>query len=120
MSPPVHMASIAAWKDEAHVVENRRLYREKFAAVLAILGPVLDVSMPAGGFYLWPKTPVEDTEFTRRLYRTQAVSVLPGSYLARSARGANPGVNRVRIALVPSTGECVEAARRIRALVETL
>ncbi len=120
MSPPIHMASIAAWKDEAHVVENRRLYREKFAAALGILQPVLDVEMPAGAFYLWPRTPVDDTEFTRRLYHEQGVSVLPGSYLARPARGANPGVNRVRIALVASTGECTEAARRIRALVESL
>jgi N-succinyldiaminopimelate aminotransferase len=120
MSPPVQMASIAAWKDEAHVAENRRLYREKFAAALDILKPVLDVGMPAGGFYLWPRTPVEDPEFTRRLYREQAVSVLPGSYLGRMARGANPGVNRVRIALVSSTAECVDAARRIRAFVESL
>lgn len=120
MSPPVHMASIAAWEDEAHVVENRRLYREKFSAALEILKPVLDIEIPAGGFYLWPKTSVEDTEFARRLYQEQAVSVLPGSYLARTARGANPGLNRVRVALVASTAECAEAARRIRALVESL
>ena len=120
MSPPIHMASIAAWNDEAHVAENRRLYREKFAAALDILRPVLEVEMPAGAFYLWPETPVSDTEFARRLYREQAVSVLPGSYLARTAHGANPGMNRVRIALVASTAECTEAARRIRALVESL
>jgi N-succinyldiaminopimelate aminotransferase len=120
MSPPIHMASIAAWKDEAHVLENRRLYREKFAAALEILKPVLDVELPEGGFYLWPRTSVDDTEFARQLYREQAVSVLPGSYLARSARGANPGANRVRIALVASTAECSEAAGRIRAFVESL
>ena len=120
MSPPVQMASIAAWKDEAHVVDNRRLYREKFAAALEILKPVLDVEMPGGGFYLWPKTPVDDTEFTRRLYQTQGVSVLPGSYLARSSRGDNPGVQRVRVALVASATECTEAVRRIRAFVESL
>ena len=115
MSPPIHMASIAAWQDETHVVENRRLYREKFSAALKILQPVLDVEMPAGGFYLWPKTSVEDTEFARRLYQEQAVSVLPGTYLARSAHGTNPGVNRVRIALVASTAEGTDAARAPRA-----
>jgi N-succinyldiaminopimelate aminotransferase len=120
MSPPVQMASIAAWKDEKHVVDNRRLYREKFAAALEILKPVLDVEMPAGGFYLWPRTPVDDTEFTRRLYQTQGISVLPGSYLARSSRGNNPGVNRVRVALVASTSECTDAAHRIRVFVESL
>jgi N-succinyldiaminopimelate aminotransferase len=120
MSPPVHAASIAAWKDEAHVVENRRLYREKFAAALEILRPVLDVEMPAGAFYLWPKTPLPDTEFTHRLYLEQGVSVLPGSYLAREARGTNPGANRVRVALVPALAECIEAAQRMRAFVESL
>ncbi|HUF81216.1 MAG TPA: succinyldiaminopimelate transaminase [Burkholderiales bacterium] len=120
MSPPVHAASIAAWNDEKHVVENRRLYREKFAAVLEILRPALDVERPDGGFYLWPKTPIPDAEFTRRLYLEQAVSVLPGSYLAREARGMNPGANRVRIALVPQLSECIEAARRLRTFVESL
>ncbi len=120
MSPPVHMASIAAWQEESHVVENRRLYREKFATALEILRPVLDVGMPDGAFYLWPRTPIDDTEFTRRLYATQAVSVLPGSYLARPAHGTNPGTGRVRIALVATTSECAEAARRIRSFVETL
>jgi N-succinyldiaminopimelate aminotransferase len=120
MSPPVQMASIAAWNDEAHVVENRRLYREKFTAAIEILKPVLDVYLPDGGFYLWPATPIADTEFTRRLYAAQAVSVLPGSYLARAAQGRNPGAGRVRIALVAETAECAEAARRIRAFAESL
>ena len=120
MSPPVHMASIAAWRDEAHVAENRRLYREKFAAAIEILKPVLDVYLPDGGFYLWPATPGDDTDFTRRLYAEQGVSVLPGSYLARQAQGRNPGAGRVRIALVAETAECAEAAARIRAFVESL
>jgi N-succinyldiaminopimelate aminotransferase len=120
MSPPVQMASVAAWNDEAHVVENRRLYREKFTAAIEILEPVLDVYLPAGGFYLWPASPVEDGQFARRLFETQAVSVLPGSYLARAAQGRNPGAGRVRIALVAETAECAEAARRIRAFVESL
>ena len=120
MSPPVQMASIAAWNDEAHVLENRRLYREKFTAALDILKPVLDVYLPQCGFYLWPATPLADTQFARRLYETQAVSVLPGSFLAREARERNPGAGRVRIALVAETAECTEAAQRIRAFVESL
>jgi N-succinyldiaminopimelate aminotransferase len=120
MSPAVQAASTAAWKDEGHVVENRRLYREKFAAAFDILRPVLDVQMPDAAFYFWPKTPLPDPEFALRLHREQGVMVLPGSYLAREARGINPGTDRVRIALVASRAETVEAAQRIRALVETL
>lgn len=120
MSPPVQAASAAAWKDEGHVIENRRLYRQKFAAALDILRPVMDVEMPEAAFYLWPRTPLPDPEFARRLYQEQAVSVLPGSFLARTARGVNPGAGRVRIALVASVAECAEAARRIRAFVENL
>jgi N-succinyldiaminopimelate aminotransferase len=120
MSPPVQAASAAAWRDEAHVIENRRLYREKFAAALEILRPVLDVEMPDAAFYLWPRSPLPDPEFARRLYQEQAVSVLPGSFLARTANGMNPGADRVRIALVASVDECAEAAQRIRRFVETL
>jgi N-succinyldiaminopimelate aminotransferase len=120
MSPPVQQASITAWNDEAHVVENRRLYREKFAAALEILRPALEVEMPEAAFYLWLKTPIPDTEFARRLYQQQAVTVLPGTYLARESGGLNPGANRVRIALVSSVPECVESARRIRTFVESL
>ncbi|HYH43620.1 MAG TPA: succinyldiaminopimelate transaminase [Burkholderiales bacterium] len=114
MSPPIQAASIAAWADEAHVVENRRLYREKFDTALEILKPVLDVEKPDAAFYLWARTPMADPEFTRRLHQSQAVTVLPGSYLGREAHGINPGDRRVRIALVASTEECAEAARRIR------
>jgi N-succinyldiaminopimelate aminotransferase len=120
MSPPVQTASTAAWQDEAHVVENRRLYREKFETALSILKPSMDVDMPDAAFYLWARTPLPDPDFTRRLYQAQGVSVLPGSYLAREAHGVNPGTNRVRIALVASTEECAEAARRIRDFVTSL
>jgi N-succinyldiaminopimelate aminotransferase len=120
MSGPVGEASTIAWRDEAHVVENRRLYREKFDTAISILKPVLDVSMPDAAFYLWVHTPIPDPEFTRRLYEAQAVSVLPGSYLARDSHGINPGTDRVRIALVSSTEECAESARRIRDFVKTL
>lgn len=129
MSPPIQAASIAAWQDEAHVVENRRLYREKFQAVLPILQPVLPVEMPEAGFYLWAETPIApgragsrmaDTAFAQRLYRNYNVTVLPGSYLARDAHGINPGAQRVRIALVAPLAECVEAAQRIVASCQTL
>ena len=113
MSPPIHAASIAAWQDEAHVVENRRLYREKFAAAMRAIGAATKVGMPDAAFYLWLDTLGDDTEFTRRLYLEQNITVLPGSYLAREARGINPGKNFVRIALVAATDECAEAARRI-------
>ncbi len=113
MSPPIHAASTAAWQDEAHVVENRRLYREKFAAVTRILREVTEIGMPDAAFYLWLDTLRDDTEFTRELFAAQNVSVLPGSYLAREARGVNPGANFVRIALVASTDECTQAAQRI-------
>lgn len=120
MSPPVQEASIAAWKDEAHVVANRALYLEKFTAVIDILRPVLPAAWPDAAFYLWLQTPIDDVEFTRRLYATEGVSVLPGSYLARETRGINPGTGRVRIALVATTVECVEAAHRLQRFAASL
>jgi N-succinyldiaminopimelate aminotransferase len=120
MPLPVQDASIAAWSDEAHVVENRRLYREKFDTAMSILKPAMDVEMPDAAFYLWVHTPIPDPEFTRKLFESQAVSVLPGSYLAREAHGVNPGADRVRIALVSSTEECAESAARIRDFVSRL
>ena len=113
MPPANFMASVAAWQDEAHVVENRRLYREKFDAVLDVFAETVPVEKPEAAFYLWLKTPVSDTEFARRLYAEYNVSVLPGSFMAREARGINPGRDYVRIALVASTAECVDAATRI-------
>ena len=114
MPPANFAASLAAWQDEAHVIENRRLYREKFDAVLEVLAGAVPAQRPEAAFYLWLPTPIPDTEFARRFYAEYNVSVLPGSYLARSARGVNPGTDFVRIALVASTGECVEAATRLR------
>lgn len=113
MAPAVQSASIVAWRDEAHVVENRRLYSEKYRAVLPILEDVLKTSMPDGGFYLWARTVQEDTVFARELFKAYNVTVLPGSFLARDAHGVNPGKGFVRLALVASLGECVEAAERI-------
>ncbi|MDZ4202478.1 MAG: succinyldiaminopimelate transaminase [Gallionella sp.] len=120
MNPAIQAASIAAWNDEAHVAENRRLYAEKFAQVVEILKPVLPVALPDAGFYLWVRTPISDTAFAQALYRDYNVTVLPGSYLAREARGVNPGENFVRLALVANTAETVEAAQRIARFVSSL
>jgi N-succinyldiaminopimelate aminotransferase len=120
MPPPVQDASLRAWRDEQHVIENRRLYREKFAAVTDILAPVLDATAPPAGFYLWPRTPIDDESFSRRLLEQQNVIVLPGTYLSRDTPAGNPGRNHVRMALVAPLDECREAAQRIRAFMETL
>jgi N-succinyldiaminopimelate aminotransferase len=120
MPPATQAASISAWSDEAHVAHNRDLYREKFKAVLEILSPVMTVSMPEAGFYLWAQTPITDTEFARELFEQQNVTVLPGSYLGRDTAEGNPGANRVRMALVAPLDECIEAAKRIRSLIENL
>lgn len=113
MGPPVQAASVAAWGDEAHVRENRRLYLEKFEQVTPLIAPHLPVARPDAGFYLWARTPIDDTEFTLRLYRQYNVTVLPGSFLARENAGINPGAGHVRIALVAGAAECLEAAQRI-------
>jgi N-succinyldiaminopimelate aminotransferase len=120
MSVTVQRASIAAWQDEAHVVANRRLYAAKYAAVLPLLQAPLETSMPEGGFYLWMRAPVDDTRFARDLLRDYNVLVLPGSFLARECRGINPGKDYVRIALVQSQAECLDAVRRIVSFTQTL
>jgi N-succinyldiaminopimelate aminotransferase len=117
MNPAVQAASKSAWDDEDHVIENRRLYREKFQSVTESLQETLQVSMPDAAFYLWVRTPVSDVQFTRELYHNYNVTVLPGSYLARHAHGINPGENFVRIALVAPLAECVEAVKRIKMLM---
>jgi N-succinyldiaminopimelate aminotransferase len=120
MSLPVQQASVAAWGDEEHVRANRRLYAEKYRAVLPLIGSPLATSMPQGGFYLWVRTPSDDAAFARELLRQYNVLVLPGSFLAREAHGANPGRNHVRIALVAPLAECVDAAQRISQLAHSL
>ncbi len=120
MNPAVQAATIAAWNDEAHVAENRRLYTEKFNRVIDILRPVLPVNLPDAGFYLWIRTPIADTAFAQQLYRDYNVSVLPGSFLAREAHGINPGKNFVRLALVADVAETTEAAQRIVEFVSKL
>jgi N-succinyldiaminopimelate aminotransferase len=114
MPIPTQRASIAAWNDDAHVLANRALYREKYDRVVPILGEVLEVERPSGGFYLWQKVPGDDVAFTAGLFSAANVTVVPGSYLARDRPAGNPGAGRIRISLVAEVAECVEAARRIR------
>ncbi|OYT88186.1 MAG: succinyldiaminopimelate transaminase [Burkholderiales bacterium PBB6] len=114
MSKTIQLASIAAWNDEAHVVANRAEYRAKFAAVTPLLAEVLDVQLPDAGFYLWAGVPGgDDVDFALKLLAQYNVAVLPGSLLARSAHGINPGAGRIRMALVAQQAECREAAQRI-------
>jgi N-succinyldiaminopimelate aminotransferase len=123
MSPIVQAASVAAWADEQHVIDNRAMYREKFAAVTPMLSAVMDVALPDAGFYLWAGIPAvfkgSDTAFSRELLAAYNVVVLPGSYLARDAQGHNPGAGRIRMALVAENVECVEAAQRIVQFIQS-
>ena len=120
MNPAVQAASIAAWQDETHVAENRRLYTEKFSQAAAILKPVLPVSLPDAGFYLWLRVPIADSDFAQQLYRDYNVSVLPGSFLAREAHGENPGENFIRVALVPEPDVTAEAMQCIAEFTKKL
>ena len=124
---PVHtqLASIAAWNDEEHVKENRQQYSLKFKAVLEILKhpsiqDKIEVEQTDASFYLWAKTSIDEEEFAQQLFAQQHVTVLPGSYLSRTIDGINPGKNRVRMALVASVEECIEAAERIKQFVQDL
>ena len=113
-------ASVTAWGDEEHVLDNRRQYREKFSAVTEILKPVMEFSQPDAGFYLWPQTPIADDTFTRDLLATQSVAVVPGRYLARDTATGNPGEQRIRMALVAPLAQCEEAAQRIKTFLGSL
>ena len=119
MSPVVQAASIAAWGDEQHVIENRALYRDKFAQVTPLIASVLEVALPDAGFYLWARVKGNDTVFARELFALYNVTVLPGTFLARDGQGINPGAQRIRMALVAETAECVEAAQRIVQFVKS-
>ena len=119
---PLHVqsTSIAAWSDETHVKHNREKYREKFSRVSKILNPVLKVTAPTASFYLWPELPGSDIDFARRLYKSENIKVLHGSYLSRDINGVSPGNNRVRIAVVAAVEECSEAANRINTFIKDI
>jgi N-succinyldiaminopimelate aminotransferase len=118
LSNTAQLASVAAWEDEQHVLQNRQLYKQKFDEVIGILSPVLPVSQPDASFYLWPEVPWGDETYARELFEEQNIKVLPGSYLSRQTNGINPGANRIRMALVATPQECAEAAQRIRSYIE--
>ncbi len=113
-------ASVAAWKDEKHVKENRDLYRQKFTAFIDILSDICTITKPPASFYIWLKTTIDDTDFAQRLFKQQNITVLPGSFLSRDADGISPGKNHVRIALVAPVEECIDAANRIKHFINTL
>jgi N-succinyldiaminopimelate aminotransferase len=113
-------ASALAWQDEAHVVENRQMYRDKFAAVSEILSPHYNLTQPEGGFYHWLPTPICDREFSQRLLAEQHITVMPGSFLGRDTHLGNPGQNHIRIAWVAPFDECIEAAKRLAQFAQNL
>jgi len=114
----IQATSIALWNDEEHVRQNRDIYRHKFDSVLKVLQPHLQVEHPQAGFYLWPQTPSDDETFAKELYRSQNITVLPGTYLSRDTSDGNPGKNRVRIALVATESQCLEAANRMVSFIQ--
>ncbi len=120
MPPATQTASCLAWSDEKHVIENRNRYREKFDRVLQLLSATLAPVRPQAGFYLWPTTPIADTEFAARLYTDQNITVLPGRFLSRDTAAGNPGENKIRMALVAPLQECVDAANRINHLLSNM
>jgi len=124
MSGHHQYASISAWDDEQHVIESRNIYRQKFNTVLDILSPVMNVKLPDAGFYLWPQTPIADTDFAQQLFAEQNITVLPGQYLSRTTHSTqhgniNPGENHIRMALVATLEETTDAAHRIKHFLET-
>ncbi len=114
MPLPTQHASIKAWQDEHHCIENRQAYREKYAAVIDILKKVCTITQPPASFYIWLNTPINELDFAQQLFARENITVLPGSYLSRDFQGINPGVNHVRMALVAPLDECIEAANRIK------
>lgn len=114
MSTPSQIASIAAWKNEDHVLENRNLYRQKFSLLHKELKSLYDITLPDAGFYFWLKTPISDIEFSKRLFNEQNITVLPGQYLSRTINGINPGENFVRMAIVADLESCKQASERLQ------
>ena len=116
----VQAASIAAWRDEEHVRENRARYREKYNAVMPLIESLCEVTRPQGSFYLWPRFDASDESLTVAALRDENLKVVPGRYLARAVGGVNPGENRLRLSLVAQTHDCVEAVQRLARVCETV
>jgi N-succinyldiaminopimelate aminotransferase len=113
---PLQHVAVAAYGDEAHVEENRRLYRQKFDLADQILGGRYGYVRPAGGFCLWLDVSAHggDEEATVKLYKDGGVRVVPGSYLARpQPDGSNPGAGYIRLALVQDSETTAEALHRL-------
>ena len=120
---PLQMAAAEAWADEAHVVENRRLYAAKFDEAARILGDVPGVAIPEAGFFLWLPVPADGPDggdgeaATVRLWREAGVKVLPGAYLARETAKGNPGRGHIRAALVAPADQTARGLTRLRACI---
>lgn len=96
---PIQRVSERVWADEAHVIQNRALYAEKYDIAARVFGGMQGFKLPEGGFFLW--LPVADGEAAAlRLWRETGVRVLPGAYLARDVNGFNPGQGYIRVAMV--------------------
>ena len=109
----VQRVSALAWSDEVHVAENRALYREKFESLTPILESAFELHRPKGGFYHWLDVGEDDQTFTLDLFREENITVLPGSFLSRTAHGINPGQGYVRVAWVAPLADCIDAAERL-------
>jgi aspartate/methionine/tyrosine aminotransferase len=110
---PLQMAAAAVWADEAHVVDNRAQYIEKFEIADRIFGNVAGYESPSAGFFLW--LPVEDGEAAAlKLWKETGVRVLPGAYLAQDAGGENPGQKYIRVAMVAPKAEMTRGLEAIR------
>jgi len=115
---PVLTASIALWNDEAHVNDNRALYRAKFDDAETVMAGKFGFYRPDGGFFLW--LDVGDGEkAAKALWAKAGIKVLPGGYLARSdSSGYNPGHSFIRVALVHDRARTAEALPRMRHVLE--
>lgn len=112
---PVHVQEVSTklWRDEAHVVSNREIYRKKFHAIQPMMKRQFDCELPSGAFYYWPDVQMNDERFAKELFVRENITVLPGQYLSRTVNESNPGKNRIRIALVAPYEACIDAVRRL-------
>jgi aspartate/methionine/tyrosine aminotransferase len=110
---PLQHAAAAVWADEDHVIENRRLYAEKYAVADEILGNLPGYHSPEAGFFLW--LPVADGEAAAlKLWQQTGVRVLPGAYLGQEVQGANPGAGYIRVAMVAPKDEMARGLTALR------